>query len=107
MSFLYTVLGAAVALAGGDKLAGNRAYAGMFRQLGWSRGDMQIAAAAELSGGLLMAGRSTRRLGAAVVAASSAAILYSELRHDDSKLATARGFILVAALAALVAPGRT
>jgi hypothetical protein len=56
---LFPIFGAAVALAGGDKLAGDRAYAGMFRHLGWSRGDMRAIAATELAGGLLMVPRAT------------------------------------------------
>ncbi len=91
-------------MAGTDKLAGNRAYAGMFRHLGWSKNEMRAAAAAEVAGGLLMAQRSTRRIGGALVAASSAAVLTSELRHSDGKLAAARGLVLLAGLLALLAP---
>ncbi len=101
MSMLYPSVGAAVAIAGGDKLAGNRAYRNLFRHLGWSRGDMKLAASAELLGGLLMTTRPTRRVGGALVAAASACVLYSELRHGDSKLATSRGLVLLAALSAL------
>jgi hypothetical protein len=101
MSLLYPAVGVAVAVAGGDKLSGDRSYAGMFRHLGWSRGDMRAAASAELAGGLLMTMRPTRRLGGALVAAASACVLYSELRHGDSKLAVSRGLVLLAALSAL------
>ncbi len=101
MSILYPSVGAAVAVAGADKLAGDKSYAGLFRHLGWSRGDMRAAAAAELAGGLLMTMRPTRRLGGALVAAASACVLYSEIRHGDSKLATSRGLVLLAALSAM------
>ncbi len=104
MAYVFPAIGAAVALAGTDKLAGNRAYAGMFRHLGWSKNEMNAAAAAEVAGGLLMAQRSTRRIGGAMVAASSAAVLTSELRHSDGKLAVARGLVLLAGLLALLAP---
>ncbi|WP_428487177.1 hypothetical protein [Rhodopila sp.] len=100
MSYLFSALGAAVTLAAGDKLVGMRAYEGMFRHLGWSRGEMQAAAAAEMAGGLLMMPHSTRRIGGALLAASSAAVLASEISHGDTKLALPRGLILLAALAA-------
>lgn len=34
MGYIMPVAGAAIALAGGDKLAGNRGYARLFRHLG-------------------------------------------------------------------------
>lgn len=105
MASLYPVLGGAVALAGGDKLFGNRGYRRMFRHLRWSESEMQAAAAAEVVGGLLMVPRSTRRLGGALVAAVSAAVLSSELRHGDDRLAAYRGAVLLTGLAALLAPG--
>ena len=105
MADLYPVAGAAVALAGADKLVGNRGYAGLFRHLGWSRSEMEAAAAAEVVGGLLMVPRATRRLGGALVAAVSGAILYSEITEGDTKLAASRGLVMLAGLAALFAPG--
>ncbi len=106
MSYLYPALGAAIATAGGDKLAGNRGYRRMFRHLGLSRDEMKAAALAELAGGLLMTTRATRRLGGALVTATSATLLISELRHGDENLAVARGLVLLTGLAALFAPGR-
>ena len=97
MSYLFPALGAAVALAGIDKLVGQRGY------VGWSDGQMRAAAAAEVAGGLLMVPSATRRLGAAVVAAASLAVLSSELRHGDGKLAAPRGLVLLAGIAAAVA----
>jgi len=105
MSYLFPALGAAMTLAGGDKLAGMRAYDGMFRHLGWSHRDMRVAAAAEMAGGLMMMPRSTRRIGGALVAATSAVVLASEIRHGDAKLAMPRGLVLLAAIAALAIPG--
>jgi len=101
MSLLFPTVGAVVAIAGSDKLYGDRAYAGMFKHLGWSRGDMQAVASAELVGGLMMTARPTRRLGGALVAFVSACVFYSEVRHGDSKLATSRGLVMLAALAAM------
>ncbi len=106
MADLYPVVGAAIAVAGGDKLVGNRGYKGMFRNLGWSDEAMRAIAAAEVVGGLMMIPRSTRRFGAALVAAISAAVLVSEIRDGDPKLAASRGAVLVAAVAALTAPKR-
>ena len=104
MASLYPVVGAAIVVAGGDKLIGNRGYQGMFRSLGWSQGGMQAVAAAEVVGGLMMIPRSTRRFGAAIVACISTAVLLSEIRDGDPKLAASRGAVLVAAVAALTAP---
>ncbi len=101
MANIFPYIGTAVAIAGGDKLAGDKSYLGLFRHLGWSRGDMKIAAGAELAGGLMMTIKPTRRLGSALVAAASACVLYSEIRHGDSKLATSRGLVLLAALSGL------
>ncbi len=105
MMNLFPLAGTAVAVAGADKLVGNRGYRGLFRTLGWSQGKMQAAATAELAGGLLMVPRATRRIGGAVVAAASALVLVSELRHGDRGLAASRGLVLLAGLVALAAPG--
>ncbi len=102
MSYLYPTLGFAIALAGLDKLVGQRGYARMFGHLDWSQGEMRAAAAAEVAGGLLMVPRQTRGLGGLVVAAASGAVLSSELRHGDLKLAAPRALVLLAAVAAVV-----
>jgi hypothetical protein len=105
MSTIIPLAGGAIALAGADKLAGNRGCRRMFRHLGWSDRNMQAAALAETAGGLLMMPRSTRRLGGAMVAAVSGLVLLSELAEGDTQLAAPRGMVLLAGLAALVAPG--
>ena len=104
MSYLFPALGAAVALAGFDKLAGERGYRRMFGHLDWSPDQARAAAVAECAGGLLMMPRATRRLGGAAVAAASLALLASEIRHRDPKLAVPRGLVLAAALAAVLVP---
>lgn len=104
MRYLFPTLGAAIALAGFDKLVGQRGYARMFGHLGWTDDQMKAVAAAETAGGLLMLPASTRRLGGAVVAAASLAVLSSELRHGDPKLAGPRALVLLAAVAAAIAP---
>ena len=106
MATLFPVLGSAIAVAGADKLSGNKGYAGMFRHLGWSDEQMRAAALAETAGGMLMVPRSTRRIGGAIVTAVSVAVLISELGHGDIKLASSRGLVLFAALAAVLTPGR-
>ncbi len=103
---IYALLGAAFAVAGGDKLSGNQDYEEMFEDLGWSRGGMSAVAAAEVAGGLMLGWRRTRRVGAVLLAGTSAAVLASELQHNRSKLAGPRGLLLAAALLALVAPGK-
>ena len=104
MSLIYPLLGAAFAVAGADKMSGQTGYEGMFRHLGWSRGGMQAVAAAEMTGGVLLGFRSTRRLGAGLLAGTSMAVLASEMRRGEAKLAGPRGLLLLAALAALLAP---
>ncbi len=101
MSYLYPALGAAIALAGFDKLLGLRGYERMFGHLGWTDGQIRAVAAAEMAGGLLMAPASTRRLGGAVVTAASLAMMGSELKHGDAKLALPRGLVLLAGLSAM------
>ena len=66
---------------------------------------MRAVAGVETLGGLLITRRSTRRLGAAMVAAVSGLVVVSELREGDMKLAGPRGAILLASVAALLAPG--
>ena len=106
MSLIYPALGAAIAVAGGDKLSGDARYRRMFRHLGLTPDQMQTAAIAEIAGGLLMAPRATRRLGGAVVTATSALMLTREIRAGDSNLAWARSLVLLAGIAALLSPGR-
>ena len=106
MPNLYPIIGAAVALAGGDKLSGNKDYASMFRGLGWSKFDMQAAAAAEMAAGALMLPESTRRIGGAILAVTSAAVLMGEVNGNAPKLAVPRAMLLLAGIAALVAPRR-
>jgi uncharacterized membrane protein YphA (DoxX/SURF4 family) len=103
---IYALLGAAFAVAGVDKLSGNEDYDEMFEELGWSRKGMGAVAAAEIAGGVMLGIRRTRRVGAAMLAGTSAAVLASELQHNRTKLAGPRGFLLAAALVALIAPGR-
>lgn len=103
---IYALLGAAFAVAGADKLVGNEDYEEMFEDLGWSPEGMKAVAAAEIAGGLLLGFRSTRRVGAAVLAGTSAAVLTSELKHERTTLAGPRGLLLAASLMALIAPGR-
>ena len=103
MSYLYPTLGAAIAVAGLDKLVGQRGYERMFGDLDWSEGEMRAVAAAEVAGGLMMVPRQTRTIGGLLAAAASGAVLASELRHRDLDLAVPRALVLLAALSVLVA----
>ena len=106
MALLFPAIGVAVAVAGGDKLAGNKDYSSMFQMLGWSQFDMKAAATAEVAGGVLMTLPGTRRLGGALLAAVSAAVLMSEVNGNQPKLAAPRAALLLAGLAALLSPRR-
>jgi hypothetical protein len=48
----------------------------------------------------------TRRLGGLMVTAASAALLLSETRHREAKLALPRALMLAAGVMALLAPGK-
>ena len=106
MRYLVPTAGAAIALAGVDKLAGNRGYKRLFHHLGWSTQTMRAVAAAETVGGILMMPGPTQRLGGAVVAAVSTIVLASELRQGDGKLAASRAGVLLAGLVALLGSSR-
>lgn len=106
MSYVFPVFGAAVAVAGGDKLSGVTGYREMFNHLGWSPAAMQAVAAAEIAGGLLLMPRTTRGLGGAILLAASAAMFESEWEHGDLKLAAPRGILLAMAAAAMLTPAR-
>ena len=103
MSYVYPALGFAIALAGLDKIVGQRGYERMFGHLDWTEGEMRAAAAAEVAGGLMMVPRETRVIGGILVAAASAAVLASELRRHDVKLAVPRALVLLAGVAAVAA----
>lgn len=103
---IYPLLGAAFAVAGADKMSGDKGYEDMFADLGWSHDGMRGVAMAEITGGVLLGMRKTRRLGAGVLAATSMAVLASEMRQGETKLAGPRGFLLLASLIALLAPDR-
>ena len=106
MRYLMPALGAAIAVAGIDKLAGDRGYTRLFNHLGWSNDAKYAVATAETLGGALMVPSSTRRVGGALVAAVSAIVLASELQHRDGQLAAPRGLVLLAGLTALLASKR-
>jgi hypothetical protein len=97
------MVGLGMAVAGVDKLAGERSYARLYRRWGWTRQQMRLAGAAELAGGLMMAFRATRRLGGGVMAAASVTQLTAEIAHGDGALAAARSGVLGAALLSLIA----
>ena len=65
---------------------------------------MQLVGLAEVAGGLLVAQPSTRKLGGAVLAATSGTVLNAEMRHSDGELGTARAALLIAALTVVTTP---
>jgi hypothetical protein len=105
MNALMALVGGAIAVAGGDKLAGQRGYERMFHHLGWSESGMRNAALAETIGGTLMVPAATRRFGGALVAGVSMAVIATEIQNREPKLALPRALVLVAGLWALLAPG--
>ncbi len=105
MATPYPITGASIAIAGADKLIGDRAYKSLFSDLGWSQADMRKVGAGEVLGGLLMVLKPTRRLGGAIVFAASTTMLLAEIKRGDPKLAAPRGAVLLAALGAVLLPG--
>lgn len=102
LRYFVPLVGIGMAIAGADKLAGQRSYARMYRSWGWTPHQRQIAGAAELAGGTMMACPRTRSLGGAVMAGASLTQLTAELAHGDGGLALARLGVLGAALIALL-----
>lgn len=102
MSCLVTLVGLGMAVAGADKLAGDRAYEKLYRHWGWTRGQMQLAGLAEFLGGELMAFGRTRRLGGALMTGASVTQLTAELAHGDGGLALARTGVLACGVTALL-----
>lgn len=103
MRWLTTAVGLGMAVAGVDKLAGDRGYVRLYRHWGWTREQMRWAGTAELAGGVLMAFRPTRRLGGGLLTAASAVQLAAEIDHGDNHLAAARSGVMAVALLALLA----
>ena len=102
MRLFFTLLGLGFAAAGSSKLADQHGYRQLFRRWGWSTQEMQLVGLAEITGGVLVAVPATRRLGAAVLAATSGTVLAAELRHSDGEEGAARAVLLLAALTAFI-----
>ena len=98
---IVPLLGLGMAVAGFDKLAGNRSYRELFNKWGWSRDGMHNIATAELVGGALMIPRQTRRLGGGILAAASGVVLASELQNRETLAAPRMGVLMVALTALL------
>ena len=97
-SIWHAVVGIGFAAAGISKLVAVEPQKRLFGSWNWSRQDMQIMGASELVGAALIMTRSTQRLGAALLSASSVCLLITELRHGDDKLVTPRMGMLAASL---------
>ena len=107
MSLIYPLLGAAFAVAGADKAVrgrGLRRHVPPARLV--ARGRCRRSGPRRSRGGVLLAFRSTRRLGAGILALTSGAVLASEMRLGAGRLAGPRGLLLAAAFTALLSPGR-
>lgn len=97
-SIWHAIVGIGFAAAGISKLVAVEPQKRLFSSWNWSRQDMQIMGASELVGSALIMTRSTQRLGAALLSASSICLLITELRHGDDKLVTPRMGMLAASL---------
>lgn len=101
-SLWHTLVGLAFASAGIAKLVAIEPEAKLFASWGWKKRDMQIIGAGELGGAVLLMTRSTQRLGALLLSATSVCVLQEEVRHGDDVLVTPRAGLLLAALTGFV-----
>lgn len=92
------VVSGGFAVAGVSKLLAVPPQKRLFASWGWSEDDMRIIGAAELGGAVMLATPAFRRLGAALLAATSTCIAMAELRHKDDALVTPRLAMLAAAV---------
>lgn len=106
MRVFFTLLALGFAAAGSNKLGDQRGYRQLFHRWGWSTREMRLVGLAEILGGLFVALPRTRKIGAAILAATSGTVLSAELRRGDGELATARGALLLAALAGFLPSAR-
>ena len=97
-SIWHAIVGIAFATAGISKMIAVEPQQRLFSSWNWSRQDMQIMGASELVGSALIMTRSTQRLGAALLSASSVCLLIAELRHGNNRLVTPRTGMLLASL---------
>ena len=97
-SIWHSIIGLGFAAAGISKLLALEPQRALFGSWGWSKRDMQTIGASELLGAALVVTRSTQKVGALLLSASSLCILTTELRHGDDKLVTPRAGMLLAAL---------
>jgi len=102
MRFFFTLLGLAFASAGSNKLGDQHGYHRLFHRWGWTTREMRLVGLAEILGGLLVALPRTRKIGGAILSATSGTVLSAELRRGDGELAAARGAMLLAALSAFL-----
>lgn len=106
MRVFFTLLGLGFAAAGSGKLGDQRGYHQLFHRWGWSTREMRLVGAAEIVGGLFVALPRTRKIGAAILSATSGTVLSAELRRGDGELAAARGALLLAALSGFLPRAR-
>lgn len=98
----FTLLALSFAAAGSGKVGDQPGYRQLFRRWGWSGREMRLVGLAEILGGLFVALPRTRKIGAAILSATSGTVLSAELRRGDGDLAAARGALLLAALTAFL-----
>ncbi len=100
----FPLLGLAFAIAGADKLYGQRGYRVMFRHWGWSERRMRAVGLAEtLGGSMLMCPEPlVRRTGGVLLVGTSATVLTAELRHGEARHGAPRLMLLLAAATALL-----
>ncbi|TLU72390.1 DoxX family protein [Lichenicoccus roseus] len=104
-SIWHSIIGLGFAAAGISKLLAVAPQRELFESWGWSKRDMQTIGASELLGAALVVTRSTQRVGAVLLSASSLCVLTTELRHGNDALVTPRTGMLLAALSGLLKIG--
>lgn len=96
----FPLLGLGFAIAGADKLLGQRGYRRLFRRWGWRGTGRKIVGAAEFAGGVMVASRLLRHRGGLLLSATSAAVLAKEMGRQETGLAMPRLLMLLGAVSA-------
>jgi len=101
-SLWIALVGLSFAASGIRKLVPEADVEATFHSWGWTRQDMQIIGASEAIGAAMLVTRSTQRLGALLLSATSFCLMTTELRHGDDSLVTPRTGLFLAALTGFV-----
>ena len=102
---IYALLGAAFAVAGADKMSGDKGYEEMFEHLGWSQDQMRAVAVAEMAGGRAARAAPNAPAGRGDPGGREHGGARERAAPGRSRLAGPRGLLVLASLIALAGAG--